>query len=370
MGDMHDLQPWQVMWIEAFVIFLACKVITLVDAGPPPSLRACGYFVAWPGLDAYSFMRREDPDPPQGREWAFAAAKTLLGAVVFFGAARAIPGGHPYLVGWAGMVGIVLMLHFGLFHLLSCGWRANGVEAEPLMKWPIAATGLGDFWGKRWNTAFRDLTHRFLFRPLIRRFGAKNVGLAVFASFTFSGLVHDTVISLPAGGGYGGPTIFFILQAIGLRVEWRLRKSRSLKRLAWPGLRSGVSATPGTTPVPPAIRPERRRPLHEGHGSAMNATIIHACGLAQFGILIASSLVPFRLDWKKELGCLSKLHRQMYWVYGGYVVLNIIAFGLISVFNAAEIASGTPLGRSFCVYVSVFWAFVSYCSPSSMSKST
>jgi hypothetical protein len=87
----------------------------------------------------------------------------------------------------------------------------------------------------------------------------------------------------------------------------------------------------------------------------MNATIIHACGLAQFGILIASSLVPFRLDWKKELGCLSKLHRQMYWVYGGYVVLNIIAFGLISAFNAAEIASGTPLGRAFCVYVSVFW---------------
>lgn len=83
--------------------------------------------------------------------------------------------------------------------------------------------------------------------------------------------------------------------------------------------------------------------------------VVFFCGLAQFGILIASSLVPFRLDWKKELGCLSTLHRQMYWVYGGYVVLSIVAFGLISVFNAAEIASGTPLARSFAAYVSVFW---------------
>lgn len=85
------------------------------------------------------------------------------------------------------------------------------------------------------------------------------------------------------------------------------------------------------------------------------SNIIFWCGLAQFSILIASSLVPFRLDWKKELGCLSTLHRQMYWVYGGYIVLNIIAFGTISVLNSVEIANGTWLGKSFCVYVSIFW---------------
>ncbi len=85
------------------------------------------------------------------------------------------------------------------------------------------------------------------------------------------------------------------------------------------------------------------------------ARIIFICGFCHFGILIASSLVPFRLDWKKELGSLSKLHRQMYWVYGGYVVLNIIAFGLISIMNSKEIATGTPLARWFCGYVAVFW---------------
>jgi len=78
-------------------------------------------------------------------------------------------------------------------------------------------------------------------------------------------------------------------------------------------------------------------------------------GAGQLSVLAASSLVPFQLDWKKELGSLSTLHRQMYWVYGGYVVLSIIAFGLISLFNAQELAAGTPLARWFCGYVAVFW---------------
>jgi hypothetical protein len=78
-------------------------------------------------------------------------------------------------------------------------------------------------------------------------------------------------------------------------------------------------------------------------------------GAGQLSILIASSIVPFQLDWKKELGCLSKLHRQMYWVYGGYVVMAILAFGLISLFHAREIAAGSGLARGFFGYIAIFW---------------
>jgi hypothetical protein len=39
--------------------------------------------------------------------------------------------------------------------------------------------------------------------------------------------------------------------------------------------------------------------------------------VGQLGVLIASSLVPFRLNWRQEFKALSRLHRQMYWVYGG-----------------------------------------------------
>lgn len=85
------------------------------------------------------------------------------------------------------------------------------------------------------------------------------------------------------------------------------------------------------------------------------ALLLFVAGLFQFSVLFASALVPFQLDWKRELACLSPLHRQMYWVYGGYVVLSIVAFGVISLINAAELASGSWLARSFCGYVAVFW---------------
>ncbi len=83
--------------------------------------------------------------------------------------------------------------------------------------------------------------------------------------------------------------------------------------------------------------------------------LLVAGGVGHFGVLVASALVPFRLQWRKELAGLSRLHRQMYWVYGGYVVLSIVAFGLITVFNARELAAGGGLARAFCAYVAVFW---------------
>ena len=87
----------------------------------------------------------------------------------------------------------------------------------------------------------------------------------------------------------------------------------------------------------------------------MLTTLITLAGIGQLAVLVASALVPFRLNWKAELSSLSRLHRQMYWVYGGYVVLAILAFGLISLVNAQEIASGSGLARGVCGYIAVFW---------------
>src|SRR5262245_46288379 len=84
-------------------------------------------------------------------------------------------------------------------------------------------------------------------------------------------------------------------------------------------------------------------------------TLIAVAGVGQLGVLVASALVPFRLNWKVEFQKLSRLHRQMYWVYGGYVVLAIVAFGLISLFNAPALASGSGLARGVCGYIAVFW---------------
>ena len=83
--------------------------------------------------------------------------------------------------------------------------------------------------------------------------------------------------------------------------------------------------------------------------------LIFTAGILHFCILIASALVPFRLNWREDLRSLSRLHRQMYWTYGGYIVLSIIAFGCISLTSAPELARRSTLARGFCLYVFVFW---------------
>ena len=85
------------------------------------------------------------------------------------------------------------------------------------------------------------------------------------------------------------------------------------------------------------------------------ATLIFAAGFGQLSVLVASALVPLRLNWRQELAPLKRLHRQMYWTYGGYVVLSIIALGLICLLNSRELASGSGLARSFCLYGAIFW---------------
>jgi hypothetical protein len=209
---------WILMWVLAFAIYVGCKWLTWrrTPITGVPAWRHAAYLLTWPGLDAAAFLTAVAEQPPPSAEWLRALRNVVAGVIMFSVVARAIAPRSLYLAGWTGMIGIVLLLHFGIFHLLSCTWRAAGVEARPLMNRPIASISLAEFWGRRWNTAFRDLTHRLLFRPMTRRFGARE-GIAV--GFLFSGLVHDLVISYPAGGGYGGPTLFFVLQGAGMLVE-------------------------------------------------------------------------------------------------------------------------------------------------------
>jgi len=214
-----DWPKWLFMWVLAVALFVGCKWLTWRRTPVPgaTALRHAGYLLAWPGLDATAFLNPErTPKRPSAAEWLFASGKSALGVGILYGIVRLLPPESPDLVGWVGMIGLVFVLHFGTFHLLSCFWRQLGVEARPLMNWPLAATSVSDFWGKRWNTAFRDLTHRILFRPLIARLGAR---WAIGAGFLFSGIVHEAVISLPAGGGYGGPTLFFAIQGCAMLVE-------------------------------------------------------------------------------------------------------------------------------------------------------
>jgi alginate O-acetyltransferase complex protein AlgI len=208
------LPAWAWMWALAGAVFVGFKWLTWWRAGRRDPGRSLAYLVLWPGMDAPRFMDPSArPARPGPGEWPAALAKTAAGAILLWGVARTVPRGA---AGWAGMVGLVLVLHFGLFHVLSLLWRTAGIDARPLMRAPLRATSLADFWSERWNRAFVDLARPLVLRPLHRPLGLAG---ATFAVFLASGLVHELVISVPAGGGWGLPAGYFALQGVGVLVE-------------------------------------------------------------------------------------------------------------------------------------------------------
>lgn len=218
------LPPWAFMWVLSIAVYFGFKLwmfsLAAASGAAFTVKRALGFLFLWPGMDARAFA--EEGTPGGRSEWIAAAFKTSVGILFFFTVARWFE--HPAAVGWFGMIGLVLMLHFGTFHLLSLAWRAKGVNAQPLMNSPLLAGSLGDFWGNRWNLAFRQIGYELVFAPYRRTIGGAGATATIFL---LSGLVHDLVISLPAGGGYGLPTLYFVLQGAGMLAE----KSRTGKAI-------------------------------------------------------------------------------------------------------------------------------------------
>jgi hypothetical protein len=220
---------WIQMWVVVLSLFVAAKIFTLERLPSLPARainsRVLAYVFFWPGMDAHAFFADAAVATPRLREWLMAGAKALGGAAILWVGVRLVPARHPLLIAWVGMVGIVFLLHFGAFHLLSLFWRTHGIDARPMMRFPARATSVSEFWGRRWNAAFRDLMDAAIFRPLARRNGPL---LAMLGVFLISGVLHELVISWPARGGYGLPTLYFAVQAAGLLVE-RSRFGKAFK---------------------------------------------------------------------------------------------------------------------------------------------
>jgi hypothetical protein len=213
------LPPWGLMWILSIAIFAGFKWWTwwrAISGGVLTTATRCfAYLFLWPGMDARRFLTLSPWDQkPALSAWFWAFAKTAFGTGLVWGVARLA--GHGLLAGWIGMVGFIFLLHFGLFATLALFWQWLGICAQPLMNCPIAADSLSDFWGKRWNSGFRDIVFGLMFVRLAKRFGTT---FAAIITFVISGLIHELVITFPAGAGYGLPTLYFTLQGVAMLVE-------------------------------------------------------------------------------------------------------------------------------------------------------
>lgn len=78
-------------------------------------------------------------------------------------------------------------------------------------------------------------------------------------------------------------------------------------------------------------------------------------GLGHFVILFASFQVPQRLQWKKDLTQLMPFNRKLLWVQGGFTVITIIAFGVLTLVLHKEILNGERSALGLVCFIGIYW---------------
>ena len=78
--------------------------------------------------------------------------------------------------------------------------------------------------------------------------------------------------------------------------------------------------------------------------------------IGHFCLLLASIQVPSRLQWKQDLAKLMPFNRKLMWAYGAFVVLNIVAFGVLTVVLHTELLRGDRAALALAAFIGLYWA--------------
>jgi len=84
-------------------------------------------------------------------------------------------------------------------------------------------------------------------------------------------------------------------------------------------------------------------------------SLLQFAAALQLLILIASALTPRVLDWRRNLATLHPFLRKLFWVYGAFIVMVIVAFSSLTFSHADAMATREPVARSLCIFIAIFW---------------
>jgi hypothetical protein len=195
-------------------------------------LRFLAYFF-WIGMQPKQFLVGE-------RTAAGAPVPTVSGilinaltaAALLWLVPRLLPAATPMIIRFSiALVGISILVLFVRLDIGAMIFRAMGFQVEKVMDCPVAATTLGEFWGRRWNRIVPGMLREVIFFPVARWAGPR---VALFAVFVYSGFYHE-MFSFLAGSGYGRPALYFLLQYLGVAVENTRPARRVLQGYPWLG---------------------------------------------------------------------------------------------------------------------------------------
>jgi hypothetical protein len=205
---------WLASWQQCTVLFLASYLLVKAALLHKHNAGSWAFAFMWPG----NHLARFDAVARIAHvSWARQGLISIAAGMAM--GLAAMQWGAP----WLAVVALVLLWHTGLATLLAAAWWYAGHDVQPICQAPWRAESLTDFWNRRWNQAWRDAAQALIIMPMARfSVGWPNWLRRVLPTslvLLSSALVHELLISLPAGGGYGGPSAYFALQGCGLLMD-------------------------------------------------------------------------------------------------------------------------------------------------------
>ncbi len=207
------LSGWQLMIFYVFMMYICLKLATGLNLERKSPQEVVLYATCWIGMQPNEFqdVNKHKISLLPG------TISFFLGIIIFL---LSYMQNDENLKAFYIFMSMFFIFHFGLLDLNAQFWKFLGKNTKPIMNAPWKAKTLSEFWGKRWNMAFRDAAHQLIFKPMKKKLGATS---AILAVFLFSGIVHEAVISIPASGGYGGPMAYFLIQFFGLMLQRKFK---------------------------------------------------------------------------------------------------------------------------------------------------
>jgi alginate O-acetyltransferase complex protein AlgI len=188
---------------------------------------------------------------------------------------------------------------------------------------------------------------------LHRRLGRRG---SRFALFALSGVLHELGLSFPAGGGWGFPLGYFLIQGALVEAEERFR----IRSRAWTWF--CVLA-----PSPWLFHEPFRRALILPFYGWLHQLIarntwdsylshaLYAAALGHLAVLIASFQAPARLGWKQDIPKLTRFNQKVFWVYGFYILFCIVSFAALTWRLHDAFLAGGQAARWIAGFIAMFW---------------
>ncbi|MEK7485233.1 MAG: membrane bound O-acyl transferase family-domain-containing protein [Planctomycetota bacterium] len=227
-----------------FAIMSFGKIIKTIEIAygrlcDPKMLESFARYLIWSFNIADTFWAETFDEKRKARsDGRIRIGRGLLKTLLFLGflvLSTSKPELHSYF--WLSMFWFLWCCYFAAsgFGDIATGMVMQlGVNVSPIFNRPFMARSPRDFWSRRWNLCFRDISYRNIFLPL---HGHKRPLLATFLVFLMSGIVHEYIIFSSVGFSvFGGMLIFFMLQWIATVLQTVVAKKMGKKELMPKGL--------------------------------------------------------------------------------------------------------------------------------------